>query len=56
MAAGCRLDWSSGTGVAVLFGERAALGDGGDVGSVEREHPFEYVAGFVDVVALGDHV
>ena len=39
---------------ARLVGEGAALGDGGDVGTVEGEDAVEDVAGFGDVVALGD--
>ena len=40
----------------VLFGELAALGDGGDVGPVDGEDAFEDVAGLGHVVAVGDHV
>ena len=40
----------------VLFGEALALGDGGDVGAVDGEDPFEDVAGIGDVVAVGDDV
>ena len=36
------------------LGEGAALGGGGDVGPVDGEDGFEDVAGFGDVVALGD--
>ena len=39
---------------ARLLGESAALGDGGDVGAVEGEDAVEDVAGFGDVVAVGD--
>ncbi len=40
--------------LAVLFGELAALGGGGDVGAVAGEDRFEDVAGFIEVVAVGD--
>jgi hypothetical protein len=35
--------------------ECAELGEGGGVGAVEGEDAFEDVAGFGDLVALGDH-
>ena len=41
--------------VTELVGEAAALGDGGDVGTVDGDDAFEDVAGFGDVVAVGDH-
>ena len=41
--------------VTQLLGEAAALGDGGDVGTVDGDDAFEDVAGFGDVVAVGDH-
>ncbi len=37
------------------MGEGAALGDGGDVGTVEGEDHLEGVSGFGDVGAVGDH-
>ena len=40
--------------LAVLLGELAALGGGGDVGAVGGEDRLEDVAGFVEVVAVGD--
>ena len=39
----------------MLVGEVAALGDGGDVGTVKGEDHLEGVSGFGDVVAVGDH-
>ena len=39
----------------LLVGEVAALGDGGDVGTVEGEDHLEGVSGFGDVGAVGDH-
>ncbi len=39
---------------AVGGGELAALGGGGDVGAIDGDDPFEDVAGFVEVVAVGD--
>ena len=40
--------------LALLLGEGAALGDGGDVGAVDGDDAVEDVAGFGDVVAVGD--
>ena len=40
--------------VTLLLGEGAALGDGGDVGTVDGDDAVEDVAGFGDVVAVGD--
>ncbi len=37
-----------------LVGERTALSDGGDVRAVDGEDALEDIAGFSDVVAIGD--
>ena len=39
----------------LLLGEGAALGDGGDVGTVVGENPLEGVSCFGDIVAVGDN-
>ena len=46
--------WSRDRVLALLFGEGSALGDGGDVGAVDGDDAVEDVAGFGDVVAVGD--
>ena len=38
-----------------LCGEGAALGDGGNVGTVDGDDAVEDVAGFGNVIAVGDH-
>ena len=53
-AAGCRL-LSTGD-ERTLRGEGTALGDGGDVGAIGGDDPFENVAGFAHVVGVGDDV
>ena len=49
LAARCRR-----RGLAIGGGEFSALGGGGDVGAVEGDDAVEDVAGFVEVVAVGD--
>ena len=54
-AAGRGRGRGSDVGLTMLLGERSALCDGGDVGTVECDDAVEDVAGFGDVVAVGDH-
>ena len=42
--------------LVVLLGEQSALGDGRGVGTVGTHDRFEDVAGFGDVVGVGDDV